>query len=283
MDRLSTRENQMADPKVSVVVPAFNERPDVLRQSLESVAGQTFVDFECLVVDESTDPASAAACAQICAADSRFRHIRPPVRLGLAESLNLGIRHARAPWIARFDSDDICFPDRLRLQYDFLVANPGVDIVGGGLEIINEVGSHVAFRSYPATHVEIEKAMHITTSVAHPAVMFRKSLFEKLGGYNSGFRFAEDLDLWLRMLASGACFANLDDSLVRYRQQVVSRRQQHWRFNLRARTRNFATRMIVRRTLGIVAVAGWCAVPEPLQATVFRWLVLRKDKSPEIR
>lgn len=74
----------MADtPKVTLLVPAFNEPEDILEQSLSSVMAQTFTDFECIVVDESTRPEAAQACERICARDPRFRYVHPTERLGL--------------------------------------------------------------------------------------------------------------------------------------------------------------------------------------------------------
>jgi hypothetical protein len=80
----------------------------------------------------------------------------------------------------------------------------------------------------------------------------------------------------LRMLAADARFANLDSVLVKYRQQSTRRNPQHWRFNLRARTSNFGSRSIFRRSLGITFVAGWLVVPEPLREPIFRWLLLKR-------
>src|SRR5947209_8445890 len=108
------------NPTVTVVVPSFNEEPHIVRASLESVRAQSFTDFECIVVDESTRPELAAACREICSEDSRFIYVHPTERLGLPKSLNLAISKARGQLIARFDSDDVCMPERLGLQVAFL-------------------------------------------------------------------------------------------------------------------------------------------------------------------
>lgn len=264
-------------PRVSVVVPSFNEPAPVIRQSLASVAAQTFDDFECLVVDDSTDAQAAATCRALCEQDVRFRYLRPEQRLGLAGSLNLGIAQARGELIARFDSDDLCLPDRLAQQVAFMAANPEVDVLGGGLEIIDEGGRTLAFRSYPPTHDEIERRIHFTTTIAHPTVIMRRRVIDAAGGYDPAFRFAEDLDLWLRLLNRGARFANLPEVLVRYRQQNTRRSPRHWRFNLRARTRNFGLRRLPQRLLGLAAIALWISLPDAVQERLFHRLVLRRD------
>jgi glycosyltransferase involved in cell wall biosynthesis len=262
-------------PQVTVVVPAFNESSVVLTQSLSSLASQSFSDFECLVIDESTDPVSAKACREFCEQDNRFRYVHPETRLGLAASLNLGIALAQGDLIARFDSDDVCMPDRLERQVAFMATHLNVGVLGGNLEIISENGNTLAFREYPAEHAAIERQFQITNSIAHPTVMVRKHIFDKFGDYDPSFRFSEDLELWLRLLHRGVCFANLQVVLVRYRQQTMYRNPEHFRFNIRARMRNFRLRQLPLRVLGICAIAAFCRLPVALQERVFHGLLFR--------
>jgi len=262
-------------PRVSVVVPAFNEPAAVLAQSLNSVRAQTFGDFECLVIDESTDAALAQACREACAGDTRFHYVRPSTRLGLAASLNHGFGLARGELVARFDSDDICVPERFALQVAFLDAHPEVDVLGGGLEIMSEDGRTLAFRDYPPDHATIERRFHATTPVAHPTVMLRKSVVQRHGAYNPAFRFAEDLDLWLRLLNQGIRFANLPHVLVRYRQDNTSRKPTHWQYNRQARVRNFSARQLPLRLAGLLAVTFWSWLPPWVQQRVFKPLLFR--------
>jgi glycosyltransferase involved in cell wall biosynthesis len=263
-------------PLVTVVIPSFNEDPHIVRASLESIRAQTFTDFECIVVDESTIPSLAEACRAVCAEDQRFLYVHPAERLGLPKSLNLAISKARGQLIARFDSDDICMPERLGLQVAFLQANPEISAVGGALDVISAEGKFIAHRSYPLTSIEIAKSMQLTTSIAHPTVMFRKDVFEELGGYNTDFRFAEDLDLWLRWINAHHCFANLPQVLVHYRQDKTYRNQHHWRYNLRARISNFSFSYSILRILGITCIAVWAALPKVVQEHIFKFLLLHR-------
>jgi glycosyltransferase involved in cell wall biosynthesis len=263
-------------PRVSLVVPSFNEAAVVMQESLRSVAAQSFADFECLVIDESTDQDAASACRHMCDQDVRFRYIHPATRLGLAASLNLGISMARGDLIARFDSDDVCVADRLNLQVAFMDDHPEIDVLGGGLEIIDEAGATLAFRDYPQDHSAIDRRFQTTNAVAHPTVMMRKCSVDRVGGYKPEFRHSEDLELWLRLINQGARFANLPQILVRYRQQDTRRHREHWKFNLRARLANFTTRQLPLRLLGIAIIAVWARVPDPVQRAVFRGLLLRR-------
>ena len=266
--------NSTIPPLVTVVVPSFNEDPKVVRTSLESIRNQTFENFECIVVDESSNPMLAEACRCICAEDSRFIYINPSHRLGLSKSLNLAISQARGEFIARFDSDDVCMPQRLALQVAYLQSHSEISVVGGALKIINESGEMLAHRRYPLSSAQVAKGMHFTTSIAHPTVMFRRKAIENFGNYNPDYRFSEDLELWLRWLNAGLLFANLEQVLVLYRQNNSRRNQLHWRYNLNARVSNFSSSHFFLRTLGIVCIATWAMLPHFIKINIYKIFIL---------
>ena len=257
-------------PTVSVIVPSFNENPDTIYSSLQSLRNQTWSDFECMVIDESTDPGKAEAVRSECTRDIRFHYVRPESRIGLAASLNLGILKAKANLIARFDADDICMPQRLALQVAFLHKHPEIGVLGGSMEIIDNAERPVGCRNYPLSHKAIETAMMTTNAIAHPTVMFRRSVSEMHGAYDSNFRFSEDLDLWLRWLNAGVRFANLPDILLKYRQQYTHRNASNWDYNLMARRRNFTSKHMMHRMAGILGIAIWSKLPVSLQERFYR-------------
>ena len=263
-------------PSVTIVMPSFNEEAHIVRASIESIRAQTFTNFECIVVDESTNPNLANACRAACAEDNRFIYIHPAERLGLSKSLNLAIRKARGQLIARFDSDDICVPERLELQVEFLRLHPAISVVGGAMDIISTEGRTIAHRSYPLMPNAIASAMQITNAIAHPTVMFRKEAIDRYGDYNPGFQYCEDLDLWLRWMNSGLLFANLPQVLVQYRQDNTRRNHLNWRSNLRVRLSNFSSRHLIRRIWGIACIAAWVAVPGKLQEQIYKAILLSR-------
>lgn len=273
----------VVSPLVTVVVPSFNEAPDIVRVSLESLRAQTFTDFECIVIDESTDSDLANACRVACAQDKRFFYIRPAQRLGLSQSLNLAINKARGQLIARFDSDDICMPFRLELQVSFLRAHPEISAVGGALDIISAEGRFIAHRIYPQTPNKIASAMQLTNAIAHPTVMFRKEAIDRYGGYNPSYRYCEDLDLWLRWMNAGLLFANLTQVLVQYRQDNTRREQINWRYNLKARLSNFSYQHLIRRIIGITCIAAWVAVPGKLQEQIYKLILLSRGNHEDAK
>lgn len=264
-------------PRLSVVMPCFNESVSNLGEAFASLMNQTFSDFECIVVDESTNDQAASHCKKLCDSDVRFYYVRPKNRLGLAASLNLGIDLANAKWIARFDSDDICIPERFQLQITYLDQNPRIGVLGGGLEIIDGEGRAIGYRSYPLDHDAIVNAFYFTTPIAHPTVIYKKELVIKNYGYKPEFSNSEDLDLWLRLLNAGVVFGNIDQTLVKYRQADTKRSKAHWKFNLKARVENFRREGFLKRVIGIAMVGVWSCIPDKLQAPLYKMIIFRGD------
>ncbi|MBT8571655.1 glycosyltransferase [Polynucleobacter paneuropaeus] len=263
--------------KISCIVPCFNEDSEALRKSLDSIANQTYENFECIVVDESTNAKTAEFCRELCGLDPRFHYLRPEKRLGLAGSLNLGIQKAKGEYIARFDSDDICSPDRFSLQAQFLNQNSDISIVGSSLEIIDNNDLPIGIRAYPIEHDAIEKKFIFSNGMAHPTVMFRKSLLSIVcGAYDPTFRYAEDLEFWLRLLNSNIKFANLPECLVKYRQQYTNRSGNHWKYNIKARIKNFSNPFRFKKVMGILGIALWMYLPKKLQQFLFKAIQFRK-------
>ena len=117
------------------------------------------------------------------------------------------------------DADDISCSSRMELQYNFLIKNPDIDILGGAISIINDVGENQGQTvTYPTTHHECHLFFKRRDPVAHPAVMFRNSYFEKAGIYNPDYKKDQDTELWFRGFLNGCKFANLEESILKFRQ-----------------------------------------------------------------
>ena len=237
---------------VSIIIPIYNVLPSILSKSFESISKQTFENFEAILIDDSSNVDTSNFCIEYCKIDSRFNYIKPPIKLGLVNSLNLGIQSAKHDLLARFDSDDICYFDRIAKQIEFLKNNKNIDVLGGNIEVINSNYKHLYIRKYPVTHSEIVKSMHIICPIAHPTVMYKKEVIKKVGYYNDSYRYAEDIDLWLRLLSTGAKFYNLNTPLIKYRQDSLVRNKDHYKYFLKARINNFKFNYFPRNLIGIV-------------------------------
>lgn len=271
------KQGSMRDARVSVVVPCFNEEPEIVEQSFSSLSLQTFKDFECIVVDESTDPKKAEACRKLCEKDDRFKYIHPEVRLGLAASLNYGFELALGEYIARFDSDDLCDPKRLEKQVDFLDQNREIGIIGSSMRIIDSSGKLMGTRIYPCNHQKIEQQFVYTNAIAHPTVMLRKEIISReQGPYRIDFRFSEDLELWLRLLNKGVRFANLADVLVSYRQDSTYRPAANWEFNARARRMHMSAPYRIQKAMVAGLLSAWASLPKIFQEYIYTRIVFRR-------
>ena len=131
---------------------------------------------------------------------------------------NAGLKRARAPLVARMDSDDLSAPTRLERQAAFLAAHPQVGVLGTARTDIDERGMPLRTHRLPSGNAALQRLLYFRTPFFHPAVMARKAVLLKAGGYDEKLEVAEDYDLWARV-ASQTQFANLAQPLLFYRGQ----------------------------------------------------------------
>src|SRR5690349_12083876 len=125
-------------PRVSVVMPVHNGGP-FLERAVESILGQSFADFEFVIIDDGSTDSTGEVRRRHQAADHRVR-VHHQEKAGLVASLNDGCSRARAPYIARMDADDIAFPERLDRQVELLDREPEVVLVGSATVTIDASG-----------------------------------------------------------------------------------------------------------------------------------------------
>lgn len=210
----------MSAPTVSILTPLLNPDPGFLRATIQSVIGQTFDDFEYIIVEDPPRPELADVAPSVVAdfADPRIRLVRNPQRTSQVQQRNRAIEEACGEFIAWIDADDICEPNRIEKQLAFLRANPDTTVVGCRLTIVDQDGEPTGARDYPTRHDEIAAMMPIRNPMSHPGIMAKAAAVRDVGGYHEEVHLgAEDYDLWCRMIAAGYRFANIEERLVRYR------------------------------------------------------------------
>lgn len=200
-------------PRVTVLMPVFNAGA-YLRASVESILGQTFTDFEFLIIDDGSVDGTALLLSTY--QDSRLRIITNSKNLGLVHSLNLGISQTNGEYIARMDGDDIAMPRRLELQVEEFGRNPDLALLGSAADLIDEQGSSFDAIDLPTTNEEIRRNILWGNKFIHSSVMMRTSVVRALGGYREDAALAEDYALWLGFIA-GRTVGNLPERLVQYR------------------------------------------------------------------
>lgn len=205
-------------PMISVIMPVYNTERYVLAAA-ESVLGQTFGEFEFIIIDDGSTDGTSAILQRIAEADRRVRLIPQP-NAGITPTLNTAIGLARGKYLARMDADDVCLPQRFQLQIDYLEAHPEVLALGTQIERTDPDGAPLCTSAFPLSHAEIDAALlgkvQERWPLAHPTMMIRTDAVRRVGGYDDQFVAGEDRDLWLRLSEIGE-LANLDEVLLRYR------------------------------------------------------------------
>ena len=206
-------------PKVTVLLLTYKSNPEFLARSIESALNQSFCDLELLVVDDGPGETNLAVLREYQKKDKRLRIIRNKKRAGRIKSRNLGLREARGKYIAILDSDDFwCDKDKLKKQVGFLEKNPDYGAIGTAMVLINVKGKELGRIKYPLSDEKIRRFMLSSFQMAHPSVVFRKSLTRKIWLYSESqiLKYAEDYEFFLR--AGQFCkLANLPDYCLKYR------------------------------------------------------------------
>jgi hypothetical protein len=198
---------------ISVLMPVHNGMP-YLPETVASVLGQTFRNFELLAIDDGSTDATADYLRSLD--DPRVRYHRLN-KVGLVTALNYGIEQASAPLIARIDADDVALPSRLERQYAYMRDHPECVLLGCDFDEIDPHGRVIGENDFKmTTDVALRWQMLFATPFLHPGVVFRKEQAQQIGGYRKTYDVAEDYDMWVRLAALGE-IASLPDRLMRKR------------------------------------------------------------------
>jgi glycosyltransferase involved in cell wall biosynthesis len=196
---------------LTVTLPVYNAMP-YLPAAVESILGQTYGDFEFLIIDDGSSDGSAAYLRSL-----RDPRVKLTVRenRGLGATLNELFLNSRTEYVARMDADDICEPHRLEKQVAFLCEHGDVVMLGTGIDFV--VGSSLAKGLVPSVeHAEIrQRLLKKRPGVYHPTIIVKRSAWAGVGGYRI-VRGGEDLDFCLRLSDFGRV-ANIPEALLHYR------------------------------------------------------------------
>lgn len=206
----------------SVLMAVYKkEKPSYLEESLASIFFQTLSADEVILIKDG--PLTEDLENVI----NKFQVTQPTLKIiqlnqnqGLGNALNVGMKHCSYDYIARMDSDDICFPNRFELQIAYIENHPDIDVVGSWTQEFYEKrqGTKVitSLKKFPHKAWDNFKYCTKRCPVEHPAVIFKKVSVLEAGGYQHCYLF-EDYHLWARMFVDGAKFYNLQEPLLYFR------------------------------------------------------------------
>lgn len=203
-----------------MLVPVWNESKTIA-ECVADVRAQVDIDWECVLVLDGPTDGTDRQVAELVGGDDRFVILERPHE-GLVATLEAGRRVCRATFVARFDADDRMRPERLAKQVAQLEQHPDLGVVScrvehgllGGGEAPAGMVRHVAWWNGLTTHEAMSRARFVDAPICHPTAVMRQELVS----YRAG-PFAEDHDLWLRLLADGVRFAKVDEALVTWRER----------------------------------------------------------------
>lgn len=199
-------------------MPVYQTNEIYLREAIESVLGQTYSNFEFLIVNDSPNDNSRLGHIAASYNDNRIVWLQNRVNSGIAIASNIGIDHAQGSFVAMMDHDDICIPTRLEQQLRFLIDNPDFGFVGGQAEAFYPDGSNVSL-DYPvsSTKEELKQSFFNGVPFLNPSVMFRTSALNTLR-YASHYKICTDYDLFARLVfVQNIMATNLPNVILRYR------------------------------------------------------------------
>jgi glycosyltransferase involved in cell wall biosynthesis len=178
-------------PIISMVMPTYNQA-HFLPRALDSIFNQTFINFEFIVVNDGSTDETANILSEY---SKKFPfHIINQSNQGLPEALNTGFHKANGRFFTWTSSDNILLPTMLEKLYQVLQNHPLYDIVYGDWFFIDETGNVLSeFFTF-----DYNRQLLLQFNLVHCCFLFRRQVFEKIGGYNPNFIYSEDWEFWIR-------------------------------------------------------------------------------------
>lgn len=191
------------------------DSPSFLKLTLDSILNQTLKASEVVIVKDGplTDELENLLLSYKKSLVLVIITLKESQGLGVA--LRLGLDACKYQFVARIDSDDVCYPTRFEMQIHEFKKNSLLDIVGSFATEIDNKGTDKGVRIVPVENRLIHKFVW-TCPVIHPSVMFKRKSIIKIGSYYP-LRFRQDYDLWFRAVKYGLVFLNIPQTLIKYR------------------------------------------------------------------
>lgn len=203
---------------LSVLLPARNAEGS-LASSLESIAAQTFPDWECLVVDDRSEDRTGEIARGWIARDRRFRLLGTTGAGGIVEALEAARRAARAAILVRQDADDRSEPERFGRQLRALEADPSLAVLGcrirAGCGLTDGMRRYLEWVGSCLDPGTCAREIWIESPIVHPTAMMRADPIAAAGGYRA-LDWPEDYDLWLRLHRAGERIASIPEALYEW-------------------------------------------------------------------
>ncbi len=190
-------------PEISVIIPTFN-RANLLERAVRSVLSQTYRDFEILVIDDASKDNTQEMVKEKFKLEidaGILRYIRNEKNIERSRTRNKGMEMARGVYIALLDDDDFWLPDHIAMLLDYLNRKPAVGIVYSNFMILHENGfAEIGIKGIKSGDGDYYRDLCIRRVLACNSIhLFRKSVYDHLGGLNINITYGEDREFFSRM------------------------------------------------------------------------------------
>ena len=201
----------ITSPKVSVLLPVYNAQ-NFVKEAIESILHQTFHDFELIIINDGSSDNSLNIISTFI--DERILVVNHELNKGLVFTLNEGLDLAQGKYIVRMDADDFSFPNRLKLQVDFMERNKDIMVSGG--QMIDYDNNWMLSKN-PKDCNQVKVSLLFTCVVSHPTVIIRNQILKMENYYyDKSFIHSEDYELWSRVVRKHK-ISNISDVILKYR------------------------------------------------------------------
>lgn len=216
--------------KVSVVIPCYN-LGELAKEAVKSVETQKFDNYEIVLVNDASTDNSRATLEALCKANPKIKLINNESNQYLAGALNTGIKAARGKYIIPLDADNMLGENALTILSDALDKNPDIHVAYGSMEVIEPDGK----RFISGWPTQFNFRHQITHHNQCPSTsMYRRRIWERVGGYRTRCRTAEDADFWCRVSSAGGNPRKVTDAITliyRNRHDSMSHVETDWKWN----------------------------------------------------
>ena len=203
--------------EVSILLPLYGES-SYLDFAIDSIVTQNFPSkWELIIVHRNSTETIKRIKGKYSNFEKHFVYLE--TKQGLTGALNEGLGIAKYGLIARMDSDDLMLENRIITQVSAFMNDKSLVALGGQCILIDELGSRIGSISYPTGKRFVIWSVNLGSYIPHPGSMIRREAIITVGGYLSGFEYAEDYNLWLRLKTIGK-LDNLKSNVIAYRKHA---------------------------------------------------------------
>ena len=216
------------DPLVSIIIPSYN-RDNLIRESLDSVLAQTYLNWECIIVDDGSTDGTNSILKEYSIIDNRFIIVSKPVELrqGASVSRNLGLKFARGEYIQFLDSDDILAEDKLEKQIISLKKENKKTISVCKTHCFKEKKDDVIldidrldYRDFSTSEEYFDVIGEIGGYYAPESFLISKELIDFSGHWNENLTLNDDGEFFFRIIHNSNKIVFINDTFVRHRENT---------------------------------------------------------------